>query len=400
VNGIVALLFFSCAPKVIWSAVDPSRTTQVEVLARDGQQWVRGGDAPATKFDAIGKEGVLLSTEGARVIFAAQRAKRWYVVAGEHTYGPYDGVAELTATSDGAHVAFAAQTKDRWQAIIDGAPGPLFTRIEGDTLQVSDQHSLYVGVDGACAFLVVDGRPSVCHRRILSTQLGDVAAALVRDDTGDHLVVGTRDLPQADAIGEWTLSGDRVAYAAKRDGAWRVISDGVESPPCVRIRNIRLAAHLAYECGNAVVVDGEQGDAFEEVRALTLSRQGPSWAYVARDSLGEWVISDEGMSGPFARVEQLVVPPNGGPASFIARADGTTRIVHGDRGLVFPMVIPGSLATTADGAHWAAITGDLKERQLWLTIDGEHKRQLTVAEVMRDEHYGAWMARELQRSPP
>ena len=102
------------------------------------------------------------------------------------------------------------------------------------------------------------------------------------------------------------------------------------------------------------------------------------------------------MSGPFSHVEELKVPARGGPVTFVARADGLKRIVHGDRGQAFPLVIAGSL--TVDGPHWAAITGDLEQRKLWLTIDGKPARELTVADVTRDSHYGPWMARELQRS--
>jgi hypothetical protein len=396
-----ALLLVACAPRVLWSSVDPARTVEVQVLASRHAQWVQGADAPAARFDAVGKDAVVVSDDGGHVAYAARRNGRWYVVTGARTDGPFDGVSDLTMTADGAHVAFAAQAKDRWRAVVDGAAGPAFARIRGGSFRLSGRHHAYIAVDRACSFAVVDGEASACWPRLVAADVSDdgAAIAVVRDSDGERFMLGADSSVAYEAIGDWAVEAGRSAFTAKRSGAWRAVIDGEESQPCQHIGRPHFgdgARRVAYTCDRAVVVDAEKGATWAEVRALTLAREGSTFAYVARDPDGEWVVSNDGMSGPFAHVEELKVPARGGPVTFVARADGLTRIVHGDRGEAFPLVIAGSL--TVDGPHWAAITGDLEKRKLWLTIDGKPARELTVADVTRDSHYGPWMARELQRS--
>jgi len=286
------LLLLACAPRVLWSSVDPARTVEVQVLASRHAQWVQGGDAPPARFDAVGRDAVVVSDDGGHVAYAARRDGRWFVVTAARTDGPFDGIADLTMTSDGAHVAFAAQRKDRWLAVVDGAEGRAFARIRAGSFRLANGHHAYIAVDGACSFAVVDGEASPCWPRITAADVTDdgAAIAVVRDGDTERFIAGTAQSGPYEAIGDWALEGGRTAFTAKRAGTWRAVIDGQESEPCQHIGRPHFgdaARRVAYTCDHAVVVDEEKGPTWAEVRSLTLAREGPAFAYVARDADGE-----------------------------------------------------------------------------------------------------------------
>ncbi len=417
--GLIFLVLAGCtAPRVIWAGRDLTRVTSLEVLAGGAEQWVRSGDTQGPHFDAIGTEGIAFSREGGRAVCPAVRGGKWFVVTGDQTLGPWDGIADLRISGDGARVAFAAQLGPGWRPVVDGVPGPVFEHVQGGTLQFSENgaHVAFVASNGPCAYLVVDDIPGPCLERVLSlraTNAGTVAA-MIREHGQERFVIQPQPqpagaTPPADALGEWSVTSDgrRFVYAARQGARWSAVLDGVLSPSCGRVQYLRFGdsgRRVAWVCvdggQSTMVIDGVAGKPFLALSAPVLSARSNRFAYVGHDGLGEWVVTDDAMSGPFADVRELSVPRAGGPVAFVARADGVPRVVHGDQQTIFPMLVDGSLVVSEDGGHWAVIAGDPRVRELWLIVDGERVRKVTAPEVFDedDAQLGPWLERELKQA--
>jgi hypothetical protein len=411
---MLSLLLAGCAgPRVIWAGHDRAHLTHADVLATETEQWLRIGEAQGVHYDAIGTDGLVFSRDGARVVYPATRGRKWFVINGEQTLGPYEGVADLVVSRDGSRVAFAAETKQGWRAVVDGVPGSVYEHFQGGTLQLSESgaHVAFTGSTGTCAYIVIDDIPGPCRERVVAMRVTDLGtvAAVVREAGKERFVVqpeqkATGEAP--DEIGEWVVTTDglRTAYTARSGTRWSAIVDGVASTPCARVQYLRFGdrgKRLAWACveggQSSLVVDGAPGKPFLAVSPPVLASRAPDVAYIAHDGMGEWVIAGDSSSGPFSEVRQLVMPKNGGPVAFIARTDGVLRVVHQEKQAVFPMIVDGSLVVSDDGAHWAVIAGDPLKRELWLVVDGAQQRKVAPAEVFDETelHLGPWLEREL-----
>lgn len=410
-KAALVLLLTGCAPTLVWTGHDLSRSVSAEVLAADDTQWLRTGSRDGARFDAIGLEGIVFSPVGGQVAYAAIRTGQWFVVTDLRTFGPYSGIAELQFSPDGSRVAFAAQDAAGWRAVIDGAAGPAFENLQPKSLHFSrdSAHTAYVGRSGKCATVVVDGQPRPCVERVLAVHVTEAgtAAAAVRDAGRERFVLGETAGPAFDAIGGWAVTEDgaHAAYAAKQNGRWIPVIDGVAWSDCARVSHLRFGdggKKVAWVCGDgaeaAVVVDGVSGTKFSAVSAPVLSEDSGDVAYVSQDPNGAWVHAGDASWGPFAEVRDLTV--QGGTVAFVARSNGVTRVVMGEKQTPLPAVVDGSLVVSARGDHWAVIAGDPAERALWIAIDGAKLRPVAAEDVFGESAAAlqAWLHRELKEA--
>lgn len=138
--------------------------------------------------------------------------------------------------------------------------------------------------------------------------------------------------PTYDAIAPGALAfrpdGRGIAYAARRGGTWRVITDGREGPPFKGINELTYSpdgAHLAYAAfdgrGWRMVIDGREGPVFDALldRTLTFSSDGARVAYAGTRADGAHVVVD-GVAGPaWTGVGSLAFSADGRRVGYLAR---------------------------------------------------------------------------------
>jgi hypothetical protein len=404
----------ACAPRIIWTGMDPARAVRAEVLTDGRQQWVRLGEREEhARFDSIGDLGVILSPDGRRSAYAARREERWWMVVDGAPLGPWDGIAEVKFSPDGRRLAFVAQAGERWSVVVDGVPDRPFGFIQPGTLGFSADGGTvaYAAREGQCARVVIDGKRGHCWDRVraLHALPGGAVAAVVERGGRQHFLAGDDLGPGFEAVGAWHVSPDgaRFCYAAHDGGRWIVVTRrGLHGPvapaiPAVRCtEDGRRLAWIASDGQHAwAVIDGVEGPRFRMVSQLLLAEDGAGFAYLAEDERGAWLVSDGRQSGPHAAVLDVALSPTGHVA-FTVRDAGRVRVIHPAGETEADLVLPGTLVVSGDGAHWGAIHGDLARRELWLTVDGVRRRAVKAEDVLSrtGRDLRSWVALELARS--
>ena len=410
VPAFMLVAWVACAPRVVWVGSDPYRRIQAEVRSQGGAQWMRLGGQDQEHYQAIGAAGIVFSNDGTRVAYPAERAGRWWMVVDGQPQGPWDGVADPAFSRDGKHLAFLAEQAGQWRAVVDGVIGPPSPAVQRGTLRfsVNAEHWGYVALpkDG-CAAIAIDGVVGPCHTAVVSmrvTNLG-AAAATVRDGARFHFLFGEQMGPAVDGIGAWAISEDgrRFAYAALEGKRWHAVVDGVSGAPADGVRDFQFGdegarlAFVATDPGRArVVVDGAEGPPFLLVGKPLLAAHGPRVAYSAQDAQGAWVVVDEDRQGPFAAVLDVVLSGDGRHVAFLARRDGRVRVVHDGVETPLAVALDHSLVLSADGEHWAVVSGDAAAQQLWVSIDGKRKVAASSDDVFGDaQSLRPWVDRTL-----
>lgn len=383
---ILALAGSGCAPGLLWYGHDPSRTRRFELRANRGRQWL--AETPRARhsgaFDALVVSDMVWSADGRRFCIAGQRGGRWYVVVDFEEGPAWDGVASLGFSADGRHVAYAAPSAGRWLVVHDGQPGPGFDALVEGTLKFSPDglRFAYAAIDADCAHIVLNGQLLPCHEGVRFVVLGNVpeedtfvvvdrgAAATLHGgssrampglkafaadalrgrwaaavQTGDaHVVIAQGEaVDQAPQVRDLLFSPDgRLAYAARRDGAWYFVLGGVVEGP------------------------------YTEVGRPVFSANGARYGYVARTSDGQAaVIVDGAEQGRWPDADGLVFSPDSGRVAFAVRQEHGAAIVCGDHLRAFDVVVETAIGFSADGAHWAALVGSRSARRLSIVVDGE-----------------------------
>ncbi|MBK7857219.1 MAG: hypothetical protein IPJ65_01090 [Archangiaceae bacterium] len=395
----IALLFLSCAtPRLVLSRHDAEHQRRADLYTDGTAQWLgEGGE----RYDSISE--IQLSSKG--LVYVAHRGASSFVVTPTLTLGPYEAVTQLLLADDRA--VFAAAQERRWLAVRDdGTHSRPYQTVQSLRLSPDGRHFAFVGSDGACARVTVDGTEGPCHERVLTLDVDDDgrAAIVIRENRLERVVFqpgdGGTPQPAAEAIAELHVTRGHIAYAARHGLRWAAVVDGAVSSECGRVRHLRFGdagRRTGWVCADgdrsAVVIDGLEGERWPQVSAPLLRDDATGWAYVAHDASGAWVISSDSRFGPFAEVNDLALGPHG--VTFVARENGACTVVHRERRTELAAVVDGSLALSDDGEHWGLISADPKTRTFWLTVDGARMRAVTGEDVFGGSPLGPWVRRSL-----
>ena len=178
-------------------------------------------NVPGPAFDGIGQLVI-----GDHVAYAGRRGARAIAVVDRAESAPFAAIAHLTIA--GSRVAFAAFDGTAWRVVVDGEPGPAVTAVR--TIVLDAAHVAYVARAEDHDVVVVDDQPIAAAEHERSLTLTPRGASYVETaDDGEHLVVDGKRGAAFDEVGVPAVSGDRVAYAARRGPDWFMIVDGTET---------------------------------------------------------------------------------------------------------------------------------------------------------------------------
>lgn len=211
---------------------------------------------------------------------------------------------------------------------------------------------------------VIDGQEQPAYNWILRHGVsftGDSKHAVyqARQDGRAFTVVGKEQHRRYDEVGPFHISGEHVAYIARRGERPLLVLDGEESPASPGMRFVALAGadpiYIAGEIGKQhLVVRNKAYKTYEQVGAVALSPVGGRIAYRALADNRWHVVADE-IEGPaFDLIGPIGFSADGKHLAYIAR-DGREWVVIVDNKEIARHPMVSGLALSADGTRQAYI---------------------------------------------
>jgi hypothetical protein len=367
---------------VVWHGRSADRRVSVQLLERRDEQYVSVDGVTGPPFDGIAPATIVLSPDGSRLAYAAERDGRWQVVDRGVAGPAFDGIGAVLLSPDGGRLAYAGTRGGGWHVVVDGDAGPAFDDLLAGSLAFSADGGriAYAGVRGELAHPVIDGRVGPGYPALAALGFDDAGgrvAYLVRGEFGDRLMIDGNVVTEHSAIAEYALgAGGRFAVVADDGAGWFVAIDGVPGPTHVQVRALAFSAdgrHVAYVAGDGtherVVLDGRGGRPFARIGELVLAAGGRHSYTAEIEGLGV-VVADDETYGPYLWVGNPVFSPDGTRHAFLVRRGAEMLVFHDHGVAAFDVVLDGSLVYAADGRHWACLAGSFAERELRLVVDG------------------------------
>jgi hypothetical protein len=265
-------------------------------VVQDGR-WTRAvvDDKPGPKFDGIGR--LTFSADSKHHVYLARRVDvSFFVVDGESSKA-YDSIADVVLSPAGFHWAILARIDGFWHAIVDDTPGPAFNSIASPVFSATGDRIAYSARTDKNALVVVDGKESATFDEIRWS-------SVVFDSKGRHVgfsarrgarwrvVVDGQEGKEYDDVSVPVLSGDTIAYVARRtDGDFSVVN-GVEGPVFGNIGSLVVTpdghhhGYVATKNNDSFVVIDSVAKKFDVIvdKTLVLSENGRHWACVIGDA--------------------------------------------------------------------------------------------------------------------
>lgn len=335
----------------------------------------------------------------------------------------------LSWSGDGAHLMFVARRDSLWHVVVDGTPGPGFTKIpraglagpkgnviynaeRGDTSVVmfkgreleacagaafwwidsSGEHIACVIPDGDRWQIAVDDAPAAVWDYVPYFGFTEPAGAhyyyVARDSGRQHLMFDTRAAATYDEVGSAICEDDGSCVAwVRSDDRWHVLRDGALGPGFAskEIWNKELfvgpgGRHVAYVTGIVhgrtadwtLHLDGAEHGPFDGFAMPRYSEDGARWGMVVGRGTRRWVLVD-GEKGPefedvFAQ-GPFFSPGGAHVAYFVKQGTAAALMLDGREAVRMDKIIGPGLSFSADGRHWA-LAG--RRGDAWhLVLDGE-----------------------------
>jgi hypothetical protein len=393
-SGAVGLLLMvACSPTLLWSRHTNDRLLDLEVRAKSGQVWLdvipRGEPSTSRRrrgpFDEIAVDHAVFSDDGKHFALPARTGNAWFVVRDLDVEKAWSGIGGLVFDARGQHLAYAAEDAGRWRVVIDGQAEPTVDAI-GEPLAFSEDGARvgYVAIDQgatACARVVLARESGPCWRGILALAVGCTAA----DDTYVAVADGAKVIVRGGAlvarfqdVNELRVArcATRWAASVRQGGAARVIVDGETQAPARRITELAFSpggdrvAYAAERDGWVMNVDGHDGDRFESLGPPTFSADGAHVAYLGKRDGDQWLIVDGLAERARPSALGLALAPDGKRSAYIAGSAAHPVVLCDGVSHPFSLVVEQTLTFSRDGRHWGILAGEPATRTLFIAIDG------------------------------
>jgi hypothetical protein len=169
--------------------------------------------------------------------------------------------------------------------------------------------------------VVLDGKPGPKFGAVRSLTISRTGASIAyaaKVDGGWVVLSGATRSACYDEVGPPLVEGKGVAFAARKGSAWVVVVNGVEGPEFDGVESLALSpdgTHAAYAGRRGdkatLMLDKDRGPEFDQVKALRFYAEGKRLSYAAVRGTSAWI------------VEGMVTPES--PAIAIFREPGATK---------------------------------------------------------------------------
>ncbi len=328
----------------------------IYIAKRSGFRFLMRAGVEGRPYEDIKKGTFVLSSDGSRVVYVAQRTKREpkklkqeFVVC-DSVEGPEcDAIETPPVFSPGdRHLVYTARRYQRQFVVIDSTPGEEWDRVYPPVFSKDGEHVAYNAGRNRKWCVVLDG--------VAMAEYDNLTLQVVFSDDGRHL-----------------------AHGASRSGKWFVVLDGVEGPPYDGLveGSLKLSAdgvHLAYVAirghKQLVVRDRNEGAEYDAVAGMDFSPDGRRYAYRASRGHKAMVVTDGVEGPPYDEIEGgPCVSPDGRHVAYSARQGRKAFVnVDGERGAEYDGV--GWLLFTSEESGGHFLYYALRGEKMYWVVDG------------------------------
>lgn len=311
--------------RIAYVATSKSGSRVVSVRPGDPAAATAPQEESSPEYDGVDPARVVLSADGARLAFVAQRKGREVAVIDGVEGPPCDKVGRLVFSSDGARVAHRATVKGSTVVVVDGRASEPFDEVAIDSPRFVPRRGqvVYAARKGPVWRVYVDGAPGPeCERLVSRIELpedgtGRVAYAarfLDRDGVTEAVVVDGRRIAEFDEVfttAERRLGIDGTATFFGRRGR-NVVRETFDLPgmPLASIgmaegKADRVRANLSLR-NRPLALAGRQGggigmlapaEAAWDIAGLRTRFPGRTLVFHARAGLDDGSIADKAAAG-------------------------------------------------------------------------------------------------------
>lgn len=373
--------------------------------------------------------GPVMSGDGQVVSYAIRGGGSTRRVVRNGEPGPeFADLRFVTGTPTGVAYMAKEAERDPETLFIDHEPVPGYERVWLHGLRPGDGAPVFTGI-------VAKGGPNFLHvgdlkvgphmdigRHAFSPD-GSAFAYAAADKEGRTVILGETRFAVPDSVSVMAVSrdGKSVAYACDDDGGRRsrvFVNDRAVEVSCEDVEDLDISddgSAVAFVAKNHetrnVYFNGKAGPDVDAVAAdsLTLSGNGQTLAYVARDK-GRWyVVVGETFEGPFDDVQSkpryLSMSPDGRTLAYTATPEGGKRRVYvggserpledGEVGMTCPILGPDGVTAAYFGIldQKARVTAGTKSTGVYDQVD---PKSLRFSDDGKQAAFGARAGRELR----
>jgi hypothetical protein len=317
---------------------------------------LKAGQAGEASVEFPGFRPMVFSADSQHLAYSGHDEGSWFVIHDGRKGKPYENVGGPVLSRDGGHLAYAADNDEGWCVVSDGVEGKTYEKVGPPAISPDGKHVAYVARVGGKERMVVDGVEGKPYDRI------SIIPKLMAMFFNPHMVV---------AWPLFSLDG-RVAYPAKNAGGWYMVVDGQEGEVFEDVHDPTFSPdgkRLAYPAKKkgskwSVVIDGQALGSFDEtskaftsdstVRPVVFSPDGRHYAAAVKVS-GKWsVFVDGAMSGKetYDETELPVFSPDGNRLAYVAKK-GKQWVAVTDGVAQKPYVAVRQPVFSPDGSHVA-----------------------------------------------
>lgn len=225
-------------------------------------------------LDLPGLKPMIFSADSRHLAYGARAGDSWFMIKDREKGKPFKSVASPVMSRDGQRLAYGAAVPGGWCMVVDGNQGPVFEKLGPPAFSPDGRRVAYAARSTGKERMMIDGMEGRVYESL------DIVSGL-----GAVLAFPTMvaEFPVFSADG-------RLAHHGKQSGKWHV------------------------------VVEGEDGEAFNELGDIVFSPDGKRLAFGARKQT--WTAIVDGQSqGAFSKVPFIMFSPDSRRVLVVSQTD-------------------------------------------------------------------------------
>ena len=389
------LILFICGCSreyLVWYGHSPNRLYRVEVIERNNRQQIKMGETLSQPYLGVALKTIVFSEDSRRFAYAAKTDEGWIVITdGEHSR-PWTGIGEVLFGPK-QQLVYVASDLGAWHVVVDGVPSVSFEAVMQGSLTFSPDgyHIAYVVAEGDQSRVVIDGKLGFLYESVAALRFSPDSqqiAYIVRNGLHQYIALDDKLLGPFNQIADFTIGRNgRLGILVRDHDGWRTVIDGQEGEVFDNLSSIQFSRNGQYayaaERDNSWVViqNGMHSPVYDSVKQLTFAEE--TLFYEA--SLGDdTCIVTNNIRGPLLKwVGRLIVSSDGLHVAYLGQpCEGSISVFHNTTVDAVPNAVSGSLVLSDDNQHWACLAQNEIDGHLDIVIDGQFRYPFDLEEMM------------------